>query len=309
MNAISSPQVTPDVLTQADIADAIRATALLADVSISVWSAERSDASIMERAKRDAGATGHVGRAIKNLLAGCDAGLKDTRSAYQAVRATHYALTLPWVSDPHAERQRGPRLLPTALFQIYLDRMSKAIRAAKLQLDAFIAQYPELAVQAQANLGQLAGADEYPSVDEVRRQFRAKFDFEPIPSAALFQGLPDVFREKLSRSLAAKQAVMLESAQSEMWNETATRLKHLTAKLSDPEARFKSGTVENVRELLTLLPGWNVGADPRVTEIVNDISRMIGGVDSDAIRKTDGVRKDVAEQATGIVHKLAGWGL
>src|SRR3954465_11847257 len=92
------------VITEADINFAVRSTSMLADVTIGTWSAEYSDRDLMDGIKADAGATGDVGRVIKNVLAGADGLLKDARGAYAAVRAKHFSMTLPWVGDPNATR-------------------------------------------------------------------------------------------------------------------------------------------------------------------------------------------------------------
>src|SRR6478752_1615118 len=143
-------------ITNTDVANAVRETALLVDVSISMWAAEKSDPKAMAKVKEDAGAVGNVGRVVKNVLAGADGLLRDTRTAFATVRLTHYSLTLPWVSDPQAARQRGPRLLPTMLWQRYTTVVGKAREAAYDKLDEFVDAYPAAVEQAKANLGTLA---------------------------------------------------------------------------------------------------------------------------------------------------------
>ena len=292
-----------------DLSEAVRSTAILADVTISIWGAERTDPKIMERAKSDAGATGNVGRAIKNLLAGADANYKDTKAAFAAVRALHYGMTLPWVSDPHAERQRGPRLLPNLLFERYATAISAKRREAMQALDKFIDGYDADVAKAKSNLAALADAD-YPDANEVRRLFRIAVDFEPIPAGTAFRGLPPSFASKLAAGLAKRQEVMVRSSQAAMWEEVRDRIGHLAERMGDADARFKATTIESVRELLVLLPGWNVAGDERAAEVVRDIDRMMANVaDADQVRRDVNLRGSVAGQAAGLIDKLAAWGL
>lgn len=296
------------MITRADLTDAVQSTALLADVTIHMWGAERSDAKAMQEVKANAGAVGNVGRVVKNLLAGADGALKDTRSAFASVRTLHYGLTLPWVSDPHAERQRGARLLPNLLWQEYTDKIAGARKRAYDQRDKFVDEYPDLVERARSNLGSLADAD-YPSQDEVRAQFKITVDFEPIPSGSDFRGLPDTMLDKLGKALVARQQRMVEGAARAMWTEARERVEHICARMSDADATFKKTTVSNVRDLVTLLPAWNISGDTRANEIAQDIERMLDGVDADAIRKSANLRANVAEQARAVVDKLAQWGL
>lgn len=314
MNAMSqtNTQTTPDPAEpdyHADVNEAVRATAMLADVSISLWGGERTDRAIMDRAKEDAGAVGNVGRAIKNLMSGADANLKTVRGAFTAVRSQHYAMTLPWVSDPHAERLRGPRLLPNMLFDKYMMAMGAKKRAALYALDAFIDSYPADVVQAQANLAGLAVASGYPTPDEVRAAFRIGFDFEPVPMASSFAGLPDDTLAKLGAALGRKQEFMLSGARAYMWAQVRDRLTHLVGRLADPEMVFKTGTIDNVRELVELLPGWNVGRDPRVEDVIARVERAVGHTDAASLRTDNALRAATVGRCRGLIALLDEWGV
>lgn len=300
---------TNQSITHEDLSESIRSTALLADLTLNLWGAEKTDRVLTEQMREDAGAVGNVGRVIKNLLAGADTSLRATRAAYHQARAQHYALTLPWVANPHAERNTGPRLLPNMLFQRYLEAMSKAKRTAEIQRDSFLYEYPSLILQAQANLAGLANPSDYPSVDEVRACFNIAFDFEPIPTGQAFKGLPEHFLNKLSASLERKHTRMLEGSQRAMWEAVRSRVGHMVDRLSDQDAPFKAATVENVRELLSLLPAWDMTGDPRAAEVVQDINQMLHGVDARDLRKDAFARQDVAKQARAVTDKLSQWGL
>lgn len=299
---------TTVVVTSQDMTKAVRESALLADVTISVWGAERTDPKAMDEVKLTHNAVGNVGRVIKNMLAGADGRLKDVKGAFNAVRQAHYQITLPWVSDPHALRQTGPRLLPHLLFDRYLLEMGKRKRAATDLLDTFIAEYPGLVQQARGNLGTLADAT-YPDELEVRAAFRISTDFLPIPSGDQFGHLPGHLLERLSKGLHAKQERMIASAQSAMWQAVRERVEHLTGRLSDAEAKFKSSTVEGLRDLLVLLPGWDITGDARVAEVVGDISQMLDGVNAETLRDNVNTRASVAAQGAAVMEKLSQWGI
>jgi hypothetical protein len=287
---------------------AVREAALLADVTISVWSGERTDQDMTDDIRRSAGATGNVGRFTKNLLAGVDGRLREVKSSFAAVRTTHYGLTLPWVSDPHSERQRGPRLLPHALFQSYLQRMGKQRTQALDLLEVFLSEYPDLVVKAQTNLAGLADAN-YPSVEHVRSSFKVKFDFEPIPAGQQFRGLPEIAIDRLAKGLQAKQERMLSSATSAMWQEVKSRVSHIVERLAEPDTKFKVSTVESLRELITVLPAWNMTDDARVTEVVDEIKDMLDGVQAHDLRKDPRTRDDVRTRAQQVSKRLSSWGV
>jgi hypothetical protein len=291
-------------VTQDDMLQAVRESALLATVTIGVFNAEKSDRSLVEKVKQDAQATGDVGRFIKNTLAGADSKLKKTQGAFAHVRALHYSLTLPWISDPHAERHTGPRLLPHLLLDKYLNTLSAQKRVAMGLLDEFIAEYPNLVTQARLNLGLMADAD-YPSADEIKRQFRVNFDFEPIPAGAAFKGLSDHVMERLSKSLQMRQARMVETAIQSMLDDARARLTNMIERLTTNGDRVKNATIENVRVMIGLLPGWNLTGDPKVTRLVEDLQKMLDGVNAEYLRKDSLARDRVSDQARDIIGRIA----
>lgn len=297
-----------NTITNNDLLQAVRESAMLAEVTIGVWSAVKNDKNITDKIRKDAGAVGQVGRFTKNLLAGADSQYKNVVSAYQAVRQLHYQLTLPWVSDPHATRQAGPRLLPHLLFQKYLSEVGALRQKAKNELDSFLVVYPTLVIEARANLGSLADVT-YPDEQEVRSKFRIHFDFQPIPEGGGFKGLDSFTLERLSQGLEARQKQMIITAQKSMWDEVKSRVGHIVKRLSDPENKFKEATLTNTRKLLELLPGWNLAQAPEVDVIIADIKNMLDGVDGKLIRKNPDVRRDVTARARTILDKMGAFGL
>lgn len=290
-----------------DIGEAVRETSMLADVTISMWSAERTDAALLQKIKDDAGATGNVGRVVKNMLAGADAPLKDTRSAFNDVRVAHYRLTLPWTADPHSERSRGPRLLPNALWDTYLGDVTAARTKAYAVRDVFLDEYPALVERAKLNLGELAKNIVYPTVEELRAQFRIVIELDPIPDRASFKGLPTQTLEKLGDALVRKQAVMVQAAQTAMWVTCKDRLTHLRDRLGDPEAMFHATTVEKVRELVKLMAAWNITKDIRAVEVVAWIDELLSGIKPDDLRNDETMRERVYTDTCRILTAINQW--
>ena len=291
-----------------DLIAALRESALLANVTIGVWRAEQTNKKALEKLKADAGATGDVGRLLINRLAGADEKYKEMVAEFSKVRTLHNSMTLPWVSDPSAERATGSRLLPHLLFQKYLTAVGEQKSKAFKALDEFMVLYPGCVLRAKAQLAGLAEAV-YPDVDEVRARFRVHFDFEPIPEGASFKGLPEFTTERLAKGLEQRQSRMLAEAQKAMWDTVKERVGHIVERLGDPENRFKEATISGVRELLVLLPGWNVSKSPAVDRIVEDIRGMLDGVDGKAIRDNPVMRKDVANRARNLLENMKTWGL
>jgi hypothetical protein len=309
------------ILENSDITQAVREAAMLAYVSIGAWSATEKDDALIEEVKSRHGATGEVGTVIKYLLSGADSKLKEVRAAFHAVRNHHYKLTLPWVNDPHAPTNKGPRLLPHLIYPRYMVEISEKRRAALAALEEFLVVYPDLVIQAKANLSSMVGQSSYPTPEQLRKLFRLHVDFSPIPAGQHFTGLNEHMRERLTENLRKKQERQIMEASSMMWARARERIERLADRMEISEGaeanaehrelrkRFKEATIENVRDLLTLLPGWNIAGNPMVDEITQDIEQMLHGLDAGQLRRDDELRKEVGDEAKKIVDKMARWGL
>lgn len=315
---------TTNIITNSDLIKSVRDTSTLADVSISTWSGVRTDNKLLNDLKEKHNASGDVGKVVKNLMAGADAQLKAVISAFNAVRTLHYELTLPWIGNPNADRRSGARLLPNLLFDTYLTQVSQKRQTAVTLLNEFLPLFEsELVPRAKQNLGTMA--DElYPSADEIRAKFNITVDFEPIPDSGNFQSLAGIrpeMLERLGQIMAQRDQARVDGATRAMWENVSERVRHLCERLgalaegdNKPDdgtrgPRFHTSSVEHVRELLTFLPGWNVGGDPRVAEIVASITAMLDQVDAEKIKKSPQLRDGVAQQAQGIMEKLNQWGV
>jgi hypothetical protein len=300
-------------ISNRDLTKAIREAAMLADVSLSMWEASQNDPDLMDEVKRTHGARGDVGKVIKYLMTGADSQLKRTRNAFKAVQARHKELTLPWVSNRRAARVEGPRLLPHLLVHKYEAELGERRREAYAELDEFVASYPDLIIQAKSNLGTMVTDRSYPSPEEVKAKFNVHFDFWPVPDSEQFGAMDDHMLERFSKHLKGRQDTQAQIAQEEMWRRVKAPVEHLIERLTTDEEgeskMFKAASIEAVRDLITMLPGWNVTGNPVADEIARDIDVLLTGLDAETLRKNDGLRKETASESQKIIDKLAKWGL
>jgi hypothetical protein len=289
--------------------DSLRATAILADVTLGVWSGERSDSRAMTRLANDAGATGKVGRVVKNLMAGADDRLRSTKSAFANIRSQHRMLTQPWPSNVSSDRMNGPRLLPNILFEKYVQTVGEAKRGAEEVLEKMLEHYGEDKAVAMSNLAGMAREEDYPTIEQLRDAFYCKMDFEPLPAATAFGYLPPAFATKLASTLDQKQRRLMGDAQSHLWRTLRERAGHAAEKFAHPEARFKNSTIEHLEELVVLVPGWNILADPRANEAVAMLEHALQGVNAREVRTNDALRSSAADRLKQLVARLDEWGL
>ena len=88
----------------------------------------------------------------------------------------------------------------------------------------------------------------------------------------------------------------------------STRLYEATLKLAQrasSDGKFHSSALENLREIIQLLPKLNFSDDERLTELANQASRDLTVFEVDLLRSTPSVRREVADRATDIALEMS----
>jgi len=184
--AFNAPPATP--------IPTISSSAILVELSISVWTGRRLDKTASRAVTATNNAASGVANVNKKLLGDC-AELQAVHKFGANARNIHYSMTMPW-SD------MGLRLVPTAM---YLTKYTKTISELEQEfyrlVNIFLAAYQWEIGQAQVKLGDLFNPDEYPTTDAVRNKFRFQLHEMPVPDVGDLR--LDVSNEAM-KSLAGK---------------------------------------------------------------------------------------------------------
>jgi hypothetical protein len=81
-------------------------------------------------------------------------------------------------------------------------------------------------------------------------------------------------------------------------------IKDLTELNNDENKKFYESSIQHVRDLLVLLPGWNMANDPRVAEIMNDLDNMIASLDHKTAKTSPSVRATTIAAGQTIMDRL-----
>ena len=296
-------------LTQQDLATAVANSSVLVDVSVGMWSGQRTDRESLEALKKLKGATGDVGTYRKKLMSGYEDLLKAAHGAFRAINKTHDELTLPF-SARAVGRKEGPRLCPNVELETYLGKIGLKRKEAFAARDVFVAAYPTLVEPARANLGELADLV-YPSAEQVAAAFWFDLDIQNVPATALNNTLPPHIFENMQRMVENKHRDKLYESQRVMWERVANNVGHLVERLealkNDDKTRFFESNITHIKDMLVLLPGWNMSNDPRMVQTIQSIEKMLDGVDASMIRKNTNVLADVQAKAQSVMDQLNDW--
>jgi hypothetical protein len=254
-----------------DLGIVLRRSTMLAQLTTRKWSASRNDDRAVADIRRAKGATGHVGRFHKNLLAGVDQPLKAINSLMQQAYNEHRSMTLPWIVE-------GQRLLAVEKTNEYLGRMNKFVVEMQPLVDGFCNQYDALVRQAEQNLGELFNSREYPPAGAIRGMFKIDVSLQPVPSTTDWQQLSGInertlqvlghhTQQKIREACSGARDELRLRAQT--WAERA--VKSLVPKEDDPSkpaVMFHSTLLTDLHQTVKDLETMNFSQDPSCNEMV-----------------------------------------
>jgi hypothetical protein len=273
--------------------------ALLVDIRIGNWSARIHDADASQSVSNEYKNDPAYARVNKSLVA-----REEIQKIWQLVyeaRRYHYSVTLPWGDN-------GSRLLPATLYLDFTKKISAYRQQFISRVEKFLSLYPDLIKDAKKSLGGLFKQDDYPSPGALRGKFSFETHFTPISDANDVRvKLQEEDVEKLKRQIEARQTDLQAEAMRSVWERLYEVVGHLSEKLNDPKAIIRDSVVEKVHDLVAILPKLNIAGDAALNSMTNEIRKKIIRHTPEEMRKTDGVRGEVAKEASEILDKMKGY--
>lgn len=279
---------------------ALTERAMTMNLSISLWQGYRLDKEASRKVTSQAGAALDAARVNKHLVP--KEALAPVVTAAGAVRTHFYENTLPW-------RDNGDRLMTRKLFLTFIPAHETLVREFETAVETFLTRdYPHAIAQAEFRMGDMFNPDDYPPVSELRRRFRVNLDFDAITTANDFRVAIDqehVDRVKAAMERAAEERIA--GAMADIWRRLGETVGYFHERMANPEAVFRDSTVENVHDLLELIPGLNVLDDPAIEQVRALIEEKLGGAAAKEIRKDPEYRAELAGEAKQIIDTMQGF--
>lgn len=275
--------------------------AMLVELNISVWTANKIDKDASRKVADDNRASSDAGQFRKNLMAGSH--LRKEIADYAAgCRLWHNTRTMPWAD-------RGPRLLPTSLFFDYKTEANARQAYFMNKREQFGREYPNLQRTAQNYLGDLYDPLDYPSLEEVMAKFDFRLVFSPVPDAGDFRiDLPAQELVAMQEQYQAQADERVASAMQDQWDKLHKLVSGMSDKLVEPEdgedkRRWHDTFITNAQEMCQMLTHLNVTRDPKLEEARRGLERAIAGVEIDDIKADVDVREDVKGKLDAILKQ------
>jgi len=270
--------------------------AMLVKLNISQWTARKHEKAVDKVVAKEYNADESAGRYNKSLI-NKDA-LKGIQRVANDARTYHYSRTLPWKDD-------GFRVLPSAIFFDYSQKMREFEDLFQLELQEFLNNYVLYINQAQIRLGSLFDQSNYPTCRDLTRKFNFETDITPFPTASDFRvDLNSAEVDRIKQSIEKNVDRAINDAQNDLYNRIAVAVGNMAERLADKDAIFRDSLVGNLRELVGLIPKLTLKDDLKLQDILNDIDAKLCDVDPQDLRDDKDLRTEKAKQAQDILDNL-----
>jgi len=281
-------------------------SALITNMSISVWTGRKLDKRVSEEVDQSKSAKTRAGNYNKNLFAGA-AQLEAVTKVAGAARSWMYGVTQPWGDN-------GDRILSVQSLPQFKQRLMEYEAQFAKAVNIFLDDYDTLVSQAAFQLGDLFDREDYPTREGVVRKFGFRYSVAPMPQAGDFrvdigeEGLREL-REKYETTMRDR----IEGAMREAWDRLHDCLTRMSERLADTTDEngdikrkiFRDSLIENAVEICGLLRTFNITGDTRMDEMRRQLEETLNGVDATMLRESDYVRHQTKAKVDAILDRFA----
>ena len=265
----------------------ISSSAMLVDLSISVWTARKLDKNVSAEVDASKNTKTKAGNYHKNLLAGSEK-LAEIGKLSSIIRNWSYSQTSPW-SDA------GTRLLPSTLFFDYKAKLAEYEKMFSDKVTEFLAEYDVLVSKSAFQLGDLFNRDDYPVVEKIQSKFGLHYTFSPVPEAGDFRvDIGEAGMAELKEKYDEAFRYRIESSMKDVWERLHDALSKMSERFDYEEGStkkiFRDSLIENAQELTGLLKHLNITGDMQMEAMRKKLEGLLSGCDADSFREDDVLR-------------------
>jgi len=277
----------------------LRDNAMIVRLSISTWTARKFDKGVTAKVNSDYAVSESAGRYNKVLIA--KEAIQEITRAVSAARTFHYVNTLPWDDG-------GGRILPSKNFLTYSKKMRELKELYEKAVRDFLANYDEYRNDSAVKLGKMFNPADYPGKKEIEHKFGFGTDIEPVPSAEDFRvDVSSSDSVKIKKELEARVKDRVVEATKDLYVRLNDVVGKFADKLADKDAIFRDSLIENVVELVNLLPKLNVADDPDLDKLCKETQKKLCAMEPETLRNDPKVRTKATGDAQAILNKMSAY--
>ena len=281
--------------------------AMLVQLRIDQWSGRKFDREVSNHVAATHDASTSAGRYNKRLLP--KAALQAISAIANSARTQHYKNTLPW-------DDAGYRLLSIANFDHYEELMGIMRDKLIRERSRFLQEYDENIEQARIDLGSMFRREDYPTREQLQGKFQLRWKIIAVPKAEHFMAkLATDDTDRIKRDIERHMAEQLNGAVGDLYRRLGEAVERVSERLRNDENGkplvFRDSLIENVRDLVDIVPRLNIFGDPVLAGLCDQVKQKIASVDPETLRPNEkfdpDARRQVKKEADALMEQFAGY--
>ena len=277
--------------------DNLSERAMLATLELSSWSGRCIDDAISEEVVQNHAAEKDSGRFSKRLINKDH--LKNILSICNEARKVFKDKTLAW-SD------RKARLLPSKLFSELSEKLADLKVNHSETVDLFLEGYNGFVEESRNTLGGMFKEEDYPTVDELKQKFAFTYGFDPLADPKDFRcAIDEELKKKIQEDIRTRTEEKYKKAMKLLCEKLYAVMAKFNEKLSEKGAKFKNSLVNNIADLVNILPEMNLTNDPKLAEIAEKIKQDICVFDPEELRHDEQAREKAVEKSKEVMDTIS----
>ena len=274
--------------------------AMLAHLHIGLWSGMKHDKELAREVARQHGSDAKMHRHTKYLVA--RERIEKLSQCAASWREHHRAMTLAWADD------RGPRVLDGRAYEQWMSTMQCDENAfIDLKRDV-LRDYPEAIQEGNRLLNGAFRKADYPTLAQLDGRITFRYEVYAFPE--IRNDFRVAMGEDAFRRARARDAEMMGQFKAEVATRIKEAVRHMADKLevyrpathvTKAEGVFRDTLVENVRELIGMLPLLNVTNDVEIAGIAARMQSELLNYSAQTLRDSTQARITTAAAAAGIL--------
>ena len=287
-------------------------SSMLVSVDVNVWTATKQDRGISEEVKTMKNAESGTGKFTKNLFA------KNPKHKTKHHRIVNLQqLINKWAKESTYRWNKTQNLLPTVDLEKFKAEYEKYESEFTTAVEDFLENYQPLVSDEKFKQGDMFDENDYPSIEVLRQKFKMRLYVAEVPSHD--------FRCQVSQDTADDLRVEYQQQANDIVNKVLTQqkvrivdfLSRLSSNIDEDEKVDKNGNttykkkpikeklVNEIRDWVKTTKDFNPSNDSNLSNVANDIEKVMSGVSTDLLRDSDSTRAEVKQGIDDILSKFS----
>lgn len=281
--------------------------AVLVSVRTSVWTGVMTDDEISDEITASKKASSDAGKFAKYLLAG-DAEHKKLVNHRQTIRNWLKRRTYPWAGNW--------AILPVSTLPQFMQEYKEHEAKMGELREAFLTSYPTKVSDMAFKLNGMFKREDYPTADELRDRFKVTLytaevpqgDFRVQVARDLADDLTTHFNKQATsviETMAEQQVAQLAEVMRSISHTCGTSVTERDdGSLKVTRGRLHVDTLKKAISYCDTFKQFNPAGNPKLDAIRSELEQVLGKVDINELKKSDGARAAIKSDVDDILSKF-----